>query len=108
MFTRETLELIDSLLKGDPITEEERAGLQRIVNSALWASTRHLRAKERKMIEDAEQSGLVKRYGMFVSGIDPDTGQVTFTPKPPEKPSRLKPAAATAKTGEDLLKSLGL
>jgi hypothetical protein len=107
MFTREQLEMIDALLKGEEITTEERARLQRATSSALWSMSKHLTKRERAAIEDAERQGKVKVCGLFESGLDQE-GNITFTPVKPAQPSRLKPAVSQAKDGATLLSELGL
>lgn len=108
MFTRDTLELLDDLVKGESISDEDRARLQRIITGALWASSRHLAKRERVAVEEAEREGKVKICGLFESGIDPETGATILKPVVKEKPSRFKPQAVAAKSGTELLGLLGI
>jgi hypothetical protein len=107
MFTKKQLELLEDLLNGDAflpasdadlpyeLSSEEIRELRGEVHTQLWNTARTLPKKDREAIEAARKAGITQIVGRN-------------TEPQPQKASRLKPQAATAKTGDELLAILGL
>lgn len=105
MFTRKQLELLSSLLAGEEIGEQERVALTRAVESAMWSSTKDLSPKDWQLVSQAKREGKTQVVGKGVSGLEPEQAAGGFASM---RPTRMKPQAVAAKSGEELLAHLGI
>jgi hypothetical protein len=96
-------ELLESAIGGTGTLSPERVGhLLKMVRAERWARANHSRA-DKARIAEAEAAGRVSK-----STFNPVAARMPATWTGNDKPARLRPQTPIAKTGDQVLASLGL